>query len=170
MNAGPSLAARIIRPAMQATAPTNAQATAPTNAQAIAQAALSLVGAPFKLYGRDPAIGLDCAGVVLASLHAAGIVPVAVPPYRLRNRDDRPFLRAAYDAGFRRAGAPMEPGDIVMVQAGPAQLHMLVGVTGASFVHAHAGLRRVVLMPAPCPWPVRAHLRYSPRGIEQWQH
>jgi hypothetical protein len=29
------------------------------------------------------------------------------------------------------------------------------------FVHAHAGLRRVVTTPAPLPWPIECHWRLA---------
>src|SRR3546814_11269985 len=47
----------------------------------------------------------------------------------------------------------MVPGDIVLVQAGVRQFHVMV-FTGEGFIHAHAGLRRVVAMPGESPWPV----------------
>jgi lipoprotein Spr len=45
------------------------------------------------------------------------------------------------------------PGDLALVRPGPLQLHLMILVPGG-FVHAHAGLRRVVEMPGASPWPV----------------
>ncbi len=42
---------------------------------------------------------------------------------------------------------------LALVRPGPLQLHLMIG-TGAGFVHAHAGLGRVVEMPGVSPWPV----------------
>ena len=49
--------------------------------------------------------------------------------------------------------APSDPGDLALVRPGPLQLHLMIG-TGAGFVHAHAGLGRVVETPGLSPWPV----------------
>ena len=49
-------------------------------------------------------------------------------------------------------------GDLLMVEAGPGQLHMIVMVPGG-YVHADARLRRVVEAPGAPPWPVLAAWR-----------
>lgn len=118
----------------------------------IAAEALALVGAPFRLRGRDPRTGIDCVGLVLAALEQAG-VPVSEPPaYQLRGTG-----RARAETLLRRGGlAPVEAeaaGDVLLAQSGPMQLHLMIRAT-AGHVHAHAGLGRVVLMPPPVQWPV----------------
>ncbi len=40
--------------------------------EAFAEAAESLVGIRFRLFGRDPAYGLDCVGLVAAALARSG--------------------------------------------------------------------------------------------------
>ena len=47
-----------------------------------------------------------------------------------------------------------EPGDLLLVNPGPAQVHLLVFAGTRGFIHAHAGLGRVVRTPAPCPWSI----------------
>lgn len=128
----------------------------------IAQAAAALEGTPFRLHGRDPRFGLDCVGVVLHALHAAGLPPPPLPAYGLRNIGNPRFIDAADQAGFNTLAASLPPqtGDILVVEPGPAQLHLLVCVAPDSLIHAHAGLRRVVRMPAPGPWPIWRHLRH----------
>jgi cell wall-associated NlpC family hydrolase len=124
-----------------------------TSGEALAAAAESLVGAPFRLHGRDPDFGLDCVGLVAAALERAG--RPAMPPcgYRLRQRAAGPLLRAAANSGLVPATGPIAPGDVCLVTPGPAQHHLLVASNCGGFVHAHAGLRRVVLSPAPHAWP-----------------
>ncbi|MGI9376444.1 MAG: C40 family peptidase [Tsuneonella suprasediminis] len=124
------------------------------SAARIAQAAERLVGVPFRLHGRDPASGLDCVGVVGAALSAAR-GPVELPiGYALRNTSSGDYRAWAARAGLIPASGPVEPGDILLVRPGPAQLHLLVAVCGDRFVHAHVGLRRVVATPGAPQWPV----------------
>lgn len=59
------------------------------------------------------------------------------------------------------------PGDVLLVRPGPAQVHLLVCARDGRFVHAHAGLRRVVAMPGPHGWPVLRHWRPVDTTIEE---
>lgn len=120
----------------------------------VALAAEALIGAPFRLHGRDPATGLDCVGLVAAALGARG--PLG---YHLRNRDISALLAFAPAAGLIDADGPVEPGDVLLAHSGPAQHHLLIADTRGGFVHAHAGLRRVVATRAPLPWPTERHWR-----------
>lgn len=119
-----------------------------------ARAAEALVGTRFRLHGRDPASGLDCVGLVASVLGAA-----APACYRMRNRDIAAALAFAPAAGLIEASGAMEPGDVLLVRCGATQHHLLIADTSGGFVHAHAGLRRVVTTPAPLPWPVERHWR-----------
>ena len=127
----------------------------------IAEAAASLIGTPFRLHGRNPQNGLDCVGVVWASLKTAGLKPVIPQGYTLRNRSEDSFLTYAQDSGLREVDDPPKPGDILLVRTGPAQLHLLIARSKNSFIHAHAGLRRVVALPAPLPWSLLKQWRYE---------
>jgi murein DD-endopeptidase / murein LD-carboxypeptidase len=114
---------------------------------AAAAAARALVGARFRLHGRDPALGLDCVGVVAAALGRG-----APADYAMRTGDaDRAAMWLAA-AGLARAGAAA-PGDVALMRTGPGQLHLGI-VTEAGLVHADCGLGRVVERPGAPPWPV----------------
>lgn len=127
----------------------------------LAAAAERLVGTPFRLHGRDPARGLDCVGLVAAALGAVGR-PVRAPAgYRLRQSRIDGLIDAAALAGLAEVEAPVAPGDVLLVQPGPAQHHLLVAAAEGGFVHAHAGLGRVVLAPALPAWPVERHWRLA---------
>ncbi len=116
--------------------------------------ARALVGCRFRPQGRDPATGLDCIGLVARAygIHAGGIPR----NYRLRG-DYRAVLEQGLLVHFRRARG-VRAGDILLFSVGPAQLHLGIK-TDAGFVHAHAGLRRVVETPGAPQWPILAAFR-----------
>lgn len=130
-------------------------------ASALAHAAEALAGARFRLHGRNPETGLDCVGVLAAALAAVGH-PAPIPNgYTLRSRS-LPWLdMAVVGSGFAPARGPVLPGDVLLARIGPCQLHLLVAAHRDRFIHAHAGLRRVVLMPGPPPWPILHHWRLA---------
>jgi murein DD-endopeptidase / murein LD-carboxypeptidase len=115
------------------------------------EVALSLIGAPFRLHGRDPATGLDCVGV------AALVFGVSKVPrgYSVRTADGAGVAALVDAAGLRRVRRGARPGDLVLVKSGPAQCHLVV-MTGPGFVHADAGIGRVVETPGTLPWPILA--------------
>lgn len=127
---------------------------------AFAANAAALEGAPFRLGGRDPRTGIDCVGLV-ACARGSMTAPVVEAPsgYGLRNSAIAPHLRFAERAGFVPAAGPDARGDMILVSPGPAQHHLLVALAANHFVHAHAGLRRVVIHRGPLPWPVLARWR-----------
>ena len=127
----------------------------------LAAAAEALVGTPFRLHGRDPATGLDCVGVVVAALTAIGRAVESNAAYALRNRSIVGLLELAEANGLTDTRAPLAPGDLVLVRPGPGQHHLLVAAGPALFIHAHAGLRRVVIQPGPLPWPIERRWRLA---------
>lgn len=136
--------------------------------EAIAAAARDLVGAPFRLHGRDRATGLDCLGVVALSLRAAGIVADLPRTYGWRNADPGSLIPRCLPPGAGRiVRGPHGTGDVLLLQPGPAQHHLAILQASGAFVHAHAGLRRVVLQPGPVPWPVIAAWRFARSGANE---
>lgn len=127
--------------------------------QAIASAAAALIGTKFRLHGRDPRYGLDCVGLVACSLAGAGISAAAPANYALRNADISDALLFAGRAGLALCPHPLQAGDIVLTKPGPAQHHLAIMGRDKQFIHAHAGLRRIVSAPAPLPWPTVLHWR-----------
>jgi cell wall-associated NlpC family hydrolase len=125
---------------------------------AFAAAAEALLGAPFRLGGRDPATGVDCVGLVACALGGEVEAPEG---YALRNSCIGRHLAFAVRAGFVAAEGPTARGDLVLAVPGPAQHHLLVVLGRNRFVHAHAGLRRVTLHLGPLPWPVLSHWRLA---------
>jgi len=110
--------------------------------------ARALVGTRFRAQGRS-AEGLDCVGVVLATFE----IPVDSAPrdYQLRG-DHLARLKEELDAQFRRVPARrFGSGDLMLLAPAPDQLHLAVR-TEDGFVHAHAGIRRVVETPGFPQW------------------
>lgn len=119
---------------------------------ALAREALGLLGVPFRLHGRSAETGVDCVGLVALALRAVGHACKVPDRYALRGGQVRQFEAWLEAADLRRADE-VARGDVVLVQAGARQFHLMLG-TGGGFVHAHAGLRRVVEMRGESPWPV----------------
>lgn len=122
----------------------------------LALAAEALVGCAFRLHGRDPATGLDCVGLLAAALGRP--LPGG---YRLRMRALPDLSGVAEGCGFVAAAGGIESGDVLIVRIGPCQFHLLIAASPARFIHAHAGLRRVVPWDAPLDWPVVHHWRLA---------
>ena len=111
----------------------------------------ALVGAPFRLHGRDPVTGLDCVGVA-ALVFGVDDVPRG---YLVRTADGLGVAGLIDAAGLTRVRREARAGDLALLKSGPAQCHLVV-MTDAGFVHADAGVGRVVETPGPPPWPVIA--------------
>lgn len=129
---------------------------------ALARAAEDFAGVRFRLHGRDPATGLDCIGLAVAALDRIGCRVHIPATYGLRNRDIAPLLALAAGAGLAEATGDCEPGDLLLVTPGALQHHLLIAGRHGNFIHAHAGLRRVVAMPGPLSLPAIRHWRLRP--------
>ena len=127
----------------------------------LAIAAEALIGSPFRLHGRNPKTGLDCIGVLAAALGATGNPGTLPNGYSLRNRRLPDTDGLAANCGLVPATGDCVAGDIVMCRVSPCQFHLAIALGSDSFVHAHAGLGRVVLSPGPLPWPILQHWRLS---------
>jgi len=123
--------------------------------------ARALVGCRFRPQGRDPAMGLDCIGVIVASF--ALPVDAARRDYRIRGLHKRE-LEAGLTRHFRKvARTRVRPGDVLLMAVAPDQMHLAVR-TERGFVHADAGLRTVVETPGAPVWPVIGAWRRRVRG------
>lgn len=126
---------------------------------ALAIAAEALRGARYRLHGRDPDTGLDCVGLLAAALVGIGR-PAPLPTgYALRSRALPELDRHVLDCGFAAVTDECRPGDVLLTRPGPCQFHLLIAGTRSGLIHAHAGLRRVVELLPPSPWPTLHHFR-----------
>jgi cell wall-associated NlpC family hydrolase len=124
---------------------------------AVAARARSLVGTRFRPQGRIQEHGLDCLGLVAL----AGNLPQKLIPndYPVRSEAPPEALSLDLEGRVERIStAQAKEGDVLLVRAGAGQHHFLV-LLSDGFVHADAGLRKVVETPGAVPWPALAAWR-----------
>ncbi len=121
--------------------------------------ARALIGVPFKLHGRQEAIGLDCVGLVAL---ACGRLEAAPVGYALRTTAVERWIDMLDALAVRRPFGISEAGDILLLQAGPAQIHLGIKST-CGLIHADARLGKAVETPDPLPWPLLAAWHLSER-------
>ena len=118
--------------------------------------ALALVGTGFRLHGRDPASGVDCVGLAVLAFGRAAVPTGPVPDrYGLRGGEAKVLHEWLTVAGLEEVAA-WATGDLLLSAMGPDQWHVMIGGRGKldggdAVIHAHAGLRRVVMMPGNPP-------------------
>ena len=116
--------------------------------------ARALIGTRFRPQGRNDGEGLDCVGVVAAAIGVRN----APRDYAMRG-GSAGRLATELDAAGLHPVESMEPGDVLVLEPGPAQLHLGL-FTGTGLIHGDAGLRRVVERPLPLAWPLLGIWRY----------
>lgn len=115
-----------------------------------AERARALVGQRFRPQGRGEH-GLDCVGVIVATF---SIDPRTVRSDYALSGNSLKELEASLRSHFRKvARTHLRSGDLMVMSAGRDQLHLGVR-TDVGFVHAHAGIRRVVETPGLPNWPL----------------
>lgn len=129
--------------------------------EALAAAAESLIGAPFRLHGRDRVTGLDCVGVLAAALAAIGRAARLPTGYSLRSHALRNTDEIARACGLSPTNAPVRSGDVLLARTAPCQFHVLIATGENRFVHAHARLKRVVVCDGPLDWQIAGHWRLA---------
>jgi len=122
-------------------------------------AARAALGVRFRLHGRD-GTGLDCVGLAALAMRAEGFEGEVPCGYALRTGDGE-RVRRVIDATGLVPAIEERPGDLLLVRAGPGQLHLAIAADHG-VIHADAQLRRVVERPGPIPWPVIG--RWRPVG------
>ena len=136
---------------------------------ALAQAAQKLIGSPFRLHGRNRETGLDCIGVVGAALADCGRQVRWPEGYRLRNNGIARWMEFAGMNGLQSCTGRVRRGDVLLTRPGPAQHHLLIALGADGFVHAPAGLRRVVCQQLGTLDPLPAQWRIPPDQEQTWQ-
>lgn len=119
-----------------------------------------MLGVRFRPQGCDPATGLDCVGLVWAAYAAAGRRLVRPQGYPLRGWSRERIEAALAVAGFGSVDDPMREGDVALI-AHPARQFHLTLLGSETFIHAHAGLRRVAETPLDALTRAAARWRLS---------
>jgi cell wall-associated NlpC family hydrolase len=121
--------------------------------------ARALVGVPFRPQGRRRE-GLDCIGLVIETFGLAA--DSARHDYRLSG-DHRSEIEQGFAPHFRKVRPQqMRAGDVLVMAVANNQYHLAVR-TSDGFVHAHAGLRKVVETPGLPQWPLLSTYRKRSR-------
>ena len=105
-----------------------------------------MVGTTFRPQGSDPATGLDCVGLVWAAYAVAGRALERPRGYPLRGWPCERIEAALAAAGFAAISNGVRAGDVALI-AHPARQYHLALLGPGTFIHAHAGLRRVAETP-----------------------
>jgi cell wall-associated NlpC family hydrolase len=117
--------------------------------------ARALAGTRFRLQGRGHD-GLDCVGVVLETF---GLAAETIRRNYSLKGDHEADVRRGLAEHFREISVrKLSPGDVMLMKVADDQLHLAVR-TAAGFVHAHAGIGRVVETPGLPEWPLLAAYR-----------
>ncbi|MGB5484863.1 peptidoglycan endopeptidase [Parasphingorhabdus sp.] len=121
----------------------------------MAEKAMSLCGSAFRLHGRDPKGGVDCIGLADQCLLSADFDCGVPNGYSIRGGSEGAINEFMTSIGFDRFAPSSEllDGDIVLARPSPVQWHFLIRAKDG-FVHAHAGLGKVVFCPGDSPWPI----------------
>lgn len=113
--------------------------------------ATALLGTRVRLQGRDPAIALDCVGLVLL---AYGLPADTAPrAYGLRGHALKE-IDQNLTGNFRRVTSKAARiGDLLVLRCGNDRFHFgIIGEQG--LLHADAVVGRVICRPLPAPWPI----------------
>jgi NlpC/P60 family putative phage cell wall peptidase len=110
--------------------------------QAMIVAARRCLGTPFHHQGRQPGIGLDCIGLIVIALQAAGMT--------VQDRFDyapRPDGASLIDGLLAHGAIPVTthfPGDILLFRYDQQPQHVALALPDDHMIHAFAPAGRVV--------------------------
>ena len=126
-------------------------------AAVIAARAVSQIGVRFKLHGRLAGHALDCAGLTAYAIQPFGNGVIVPQDYFLRGDFEEKIETYLDNSNCIRLPPETQIlcGDILLLQVAASQQHLAI-MSEKGIVHAHAGLRKVVLTPLPLPWQLRA--------------
>lgn len=110
--------------------------------------ARAMLGIRFRPQGRSRETGLDCVGLAAAAVGASDVPR----DYALRGASLERLTAGFEAAGLKRVEQARR-GDVLVMEAGPAQLHLGI-LSDDGLIHGDASLRRIVERPGLVPWPI----------------
>jgi cell wall-associated NlpC family hydrolase len=131
----------------------------------IADAARTFVGTPFVHQGRQPGVGLDCAGVVLCAAWEAGLTLPEVADYGRLPKVEHLVASLGERARAVEVGY-LAPGDVLLFAWRSGQpAHFAVWDEGC-IVHAYESAGRTLLQQFAAPWRARLQSCWRLRGAD----
>lgn len=135
--------------------------------QAFVDAARACVDTPFKHQGRQPGVGIDCAGVVVCAWRAAGLAAADRRGYS-REPQQRVLRQALLEVCDKvdRPGAAYRPGDILFMRFGREPQHLAVVTDRGTIVHCWEAMGRCVEHGLDRTWRGRVIAVYRHRDLD----
>ena len=99
-----------------------------------------MLGTPFRHQGRQPGVGLDCAGLIVCTCLELGIPVVDAEGYG--RQPVRRTLEKHLGANFERV-KDMQPGDFLLMAFAEEPQHIAV-YAGDTIIHAYERIGKVV--------------------------
>ena len=131
--------------------------------RAFIDAARARVGVPFRHRGRTDR-GLDCIGLLVVALHAAGRTPQDRRTYG--RAPDRDKLREAVREHFGEPVSEPQPGDVVLMRWTDRPQHVAIvgdyAHGGLSLIHSDNAFGAVTEHRYAAPWAARVLEIYRP--------
>jgi cell wall-associated NlpC family hydrolase len=134
--------------------------------QAVVAQAQAWVGTPYHAHARIKGVGVDCAQILAAVYHAAGLVPdldlgAYSPQWHLHHSEEL-YLGWLQQAGARRLADGQHPqaGDVGVWRFGRTYSHGAIVVEGGAdplLVHAYIGRGVIVSRASEAPLAGRLH-------------
>lgn len=110
--------------------------------QRMVEAAICALGTPFHHQGRASCIGLDCIGLVVHALQAAGVNVQDETDYG-RRPEPRRLIAGLEKHGFRQVD-DIRMGDVLLFRIAREPQHVGIAYDEATMIHAYAPIGRVV--------------------------
>ncbi len=114
-----------------------------TQIETMIAAARACAGTPFHHQGRVAGVGLDCIGLIVVAMQAAGL-PVRDRLDYGRRPDGASLVAALEDHGMKRVTGEIKAGDVLLFRYDHQPQHVALATSADTMIHAFAVAGRVV--------------------------